>query len=49
MKTKTVRQADVFLQSLYVCSVTFFQPFSTCRAKAYLRRQKKLVLYSYEV
>ena len=46
MKTKTVRQADVFLQPLYVCSVIFFQPFSACYAKAYLRWEQKLEICS---
>ena len=49
LKPKIVRQADVFLQPLYVCSVIFFQPFSACYAKAYLRWEQKLEIYSFGV
>ena len=49
MKTKTVGQSDVFLLPLYVCSVTFFQPFSTSCEKAYLRWEQKLEICNCDV
>ena len=49
MKNKSVTQTDVFLQSLYVCSVTFFQPFSKCCEKGYLRWEQKLMNCSCKV